>query len=105
MAEVWDERIELIHDSNARFENYLVDYQGRVDLFMYNLGYLPGGDKSITTDSATTLKSLSSALELLAVGGLLCVVCYPGHEEGARESQAVEAFFAAEVEAGKVTTH
>lgn len=56
-----------------------------VQLVIYNLGYLPGGDKRITTLSKTTITSIKKSLELLIPGGLLSITCYPGHEEGAVE--------------------
>jgi len=58
-------------------------------LIVYNLGYLPGGDKSITTQSITTLTSLQKAAKLLEERGALSVTCYPGHPEGKREEEAV----------------
>ena len=61
-----------------------------VRLVVYNLGYLPGGDKGLTSRVETTLKSVARALELLLVGGALSIMCYPGHEEGAREEKALE---------------
>jgi Putative rRNA methylase len=57
-------------------------------LVVYNLGYLPGGDKSITTQTDTTLKSLKKALEADAIS----IMCYPGHTEGARELTAITQF-------------
>lgn len=59
-------------------------------LIVYNLGYLPGGDKDLTTKTEDTIFSVESSLELLVVGGMLSVMCYPGHEEGARETKAVK---------------
>lgn len=56
---------------------------------VFNLGYLPGGDHRIATGSGTTLAALARALDLLHPGGLLSVVCYPGHAEGATEAAAV----------------
>ncbi|MFN0065363.1 MAG: class I SAM-dependent methyltransferase [Chlamydiales bacterium] len=61
-------------------------------LIVYNLGYLPGSDKSITTMTETTLVSLDKAVSLLQPGGLLSITCYPGHSEGAREAKAVLAW-------------
>lgn len=58
-------------------------------LIVYNLGYLPGGDKSIVTTVETTLKSLDNALLLLADDGALSITCYPGHAEGQREEAAI----------------
>lgn len=57
-------------------------------LIVYNLGYLPGGDKTITTRAETTLKSVQLGFERLPTGGALSIVCYP-HEEGTRESDAL----------------
>lgn len=60
-----------------------------VRLVVFNLGYLPGGDKGITTRVSTTLKSIQNALSLLQMGGCLCITAYPGHAEGAREETAL----------------
>lgn len=60
-----------------------------VRLIVYNLGYLPGGDKSLTTRTESTLTSLILASELIAQQGVICITCYPGHEEGAREEEAL----------------
>jgi 16S rRNA C1402 N4-methylase RsmH len=64
----------------------------RAKLIVYNLGYLPGGDKSLTTQTGTTLKSLQNALNVLEPGGALSIMCYPGHEEGQVEESAVLAW-------------
>lgn len=63
--------------------------QEPVKLIVYNLGYLPGGDKGITTMETTTLASLAKACELVAPSGMISIMCYPGHEEGAREEGGV----------------
>ncbi len=60
-----------------------------VKLFVYNLGYLPGGDKTLTTLSETTLLSLKRALDLVMPGGAISVTCYPGHPEGALEESKI----------------
>lgn len=59
-------------------------------LFHYNLGYLPRGDKCITTLKATTVVSIQKALTLVADRGVITVVCYPGHREGEKEMIALE---------------
>lgn len=61
-----------------------------IKLIVYNLGYLPKGDKSITTMTETTLMSIEKALEL---GKVLSITCYPGHEEGKREEEELIKFF------------
>jgi protein-L-isoaspartate O-methyltransferase len=63
-----------------------------VQAVMFNLGYLPGGSHDIITRSYTTVQALQAATQLLAVGGLITVVVYPGHPGGIEEQQAVECF-------------
>ena len=63
--------------------------EGPVSLVMFNLGYLPAGDKKITTLWENTQKAVEAALRLLKTGGLLLVCIYPGHEEGSREKSGL----------------
>jgi len=56
-----------------------------IDFVIYNLGYLPKGDKSITTNAETTLISIKNAMKKLCKWGIIIIVIYPGHEEGKRE--------------------
>lgn len=76
----------LLSDSHANMARYVF---GEVRAVMFNLGYLPGGDKSIITRPGTTLQALSVAMELLGSGGILTVMCYPGHDGGNEESGLV----------------
>jgi len=79
-------------DHGALLDELRKDAAGRVAAIMFNLGYLPGADKSITTTAESTGTALSHALELLRPGGVLTIVAYPGHAAGARESDVVDAF-------------
>lgn len=65
---------------------------GPVKVIVFNLGYLPGGDKKTVTRTDSTLAALEQATALIAPNGLLSVMCYPGHEGGAAEAEAVETF-------------
>ncbi|MEI6714476.1 MAG: class I SAM-dependent methyltransferase [Verrucomicrobiota bacterium] len=62
---------------------------GAIDAVVFNLGYLPGQDKTLTTLSDSTLAALESSLELLKPGGILSVITYPGHATGAEEALCV----------------
>lgn len=84
------DRIILCNQSNETIHE-IVSPQAP-HLIVYNLGYLPGGDKTITTQTETTLMSIKSCLRLLSPGGALSITCYPGHEEGAREEKAIIEF-------------
>ena len=62
---------------------------------MFNLGYLPGGDKSVTTLRTTTLEAIRKAVDKLTVGGVLTVTIYPGHPEGKIEGELIEEYLCA----------
>jgi SAM-dependent methyltransferase len=61
-------------------------------LIVYNLGYLPGSDKTVVTDALETLKSLKEALSLLKPGGAICLTCYVGHSGGEEEEKILLSF-------------
>lgn len=63
-------------------------------VIVFNLGYLPGGDKAKITRTECTITALKQAVELISPNGLLSVMCYPGHEGGKEESEAVETYLA-----------
>ena len=60
-----------------------------VDLILFNLGYLPGGDHSVCTRAETTLPALEAALTLLKPGGAVGVIIYSGGDTGNEEKDAV----------------
>lgn len=63
-----------------------------IDLVIFNLGYLPSGDKSITTKSDTTLNGLKKMINRIALNDnmLIILVLYPGHTEGKIESDLID---------------
>ena len=65
------------------------DCRGRVAAVVFNLGYLPGGDRHTTTQNDSTLAALEQALALLRPGGALSVLAYRGHPGGRDEARAV----------------
>lgn len=85
-----DGRVELCLRSHAQMGEVV---QGSVAAVMFNLGYLPGGDKNCVTRTQETLVALEIACSLLVDGGMMTVMCYVGHEGGAEEGKAVRAFF------------
>nr|XP_043608523.1 putative rRNA methylase YtqB [Erigeron canadensis] len=63
-----------------------------VRLVAFNLGYLPGGDKTIITNSKTTLLGMEAASRIIASGGLISLLVYVGHPGGMEEYKMVEEF-------------
>lgn len=80
------ENVTIINDSHHLLKKYVTE---QVDCIMYNLGFLPGGDKEITTKSDTSLKSISEGLELLNNGGYMTICLYKGHTEGKEEENVI----------------
>lgn len=89
-AEVLD-RVTLIQSGHEQMDRHLPSAaQKRVGAVMFNLGYLPGSDKSTITTPDTTLPALNHALRCLKPGGIITVVQYVGHPGGKEEAQAVD---------------
>lgn len=83
------QNVHLILSSHEYFTDY---FDGELEGGVFNLGYLPGGDKSLTTQTASTLEAVSLALSRLSPTGILVLVLYPGHPEGKEESRMTELF-------------
>jgi len=78
------ERVKYFNDGHEKMIDYI---DGPVNAVIYNLGYLPGGDHRVTTTRQKTEISFKQALTLLAPGGVIIVVLYPGHPEGREEKE------------------
>lgn len=83
------ERVSLHGCSHSRMREAVPD---GVKAVMFNLGYLPGSDHAVKTVKEETVPAVQAASELLLPGGVLTVMCYPGHEGGREECEAVEEF-------------
>jgi len=79
--------VELICSGHETLPDYV---EGEIRAAIFNLGYLPAGNKTITTSPKTTCVALGHAFERLSAPGLINVVVYPGHEGGKDEAEAVE---------------
>ncbi|MBQ8654632.1 MAG: class I SAM-dependent methyltransferase [Clostridia bacterium] len=79
-------RCELHAEGHQHIPDYV---HTPVRAAVFNLGWLPGGDKSVTTRWETTFAAISAALKLLVRDGVCTVCAYPGHAEGDRERGAL----------------
>ena len=83
-------RVSLLLQSHASVEDHIsTAMRNRIKAVMFNLGYLPGSDKSVTTRGQSTLIALNAVLPHMASGGSISVVAYRGHSGGEEETQAV----------------
>lgn len=76
----------VINDSHHLFKNYISE---EVNCIMYNLGFLPGGNKNITTLHKTSLESIKEGLNILKSGGIMTICIYRGHYEGKIEETCI----------------
>lgn len=81
--------VKLINDGHENMDNYISE---RVKLIIFNLGYLPKGEHSITTKADTTLIALKKALNLIDKNGVVILVIYYGHEQGKTEKMSLEEY-------------
>ena len=83
--------VTLIQDCHSHIRKYI---STELSAVMFNLGWLPDHDKSITTKTETTLLAIRNSMELLKRGGRILIVMYPGHEEGRLEGIEIEKMLA-----------
>lgn len=78
------DNVTLILDSHSNAVNYVKE---KICAGVFNLGYLPGSDKKITTMRETTMKAVRDAISMLEDDGILLIAVYPGHAEGTAEGE------------------
>ncbi len=85
--------VQLFQKNHATLDETLpVGWKGHTAAAIFNLGYLPGGNPEVITETHTTLIALNSALEALKSSGLLISMLYPGHPGGDIEATAAKAW-------------
>lgn len=85
------QNIKFICDNHINIKKYV---KTKIKGAIFNLGYLPGENKEITTTKENTLKALAEVLDLLEIGGRIVLVIYRGHPQGLQESRALEDYLA-----------
>lgn len=78
--------ISFIHYGHENIGSHV---KAPVKAGIFNLGYLPGGDKSITTAYQTTIAAINELFKLLTAGGRIIIVVYHGHDSGKIERDAL----------------
>jgi predicted methyltransferase len=80
---------ELVAAGHERLGEFVA---APVRAVVFNLGYLPGGDKSCVTRPESTAAAMQQGSDLLIPGGIMTIAVYTGHPGGAEEGAAVEAW-------------
>ena len=85
------QRVTCIHLGHESMAQYIpTPLHGRISTIVFNLGYLPGGDKSHVTLLESTLAALRQAIDLLMPKGLISIIAYTGHPGGREEAEAIK---------------
>lgn len=82
-------KVQLIQSGHEDIDKFVKE---PVDLVVYNLGYLPKGDKEITTTYDKSLVSLKKAMKLIKKNGLIIMTVYPGHQAGKVELEEISKY-------------
>ncbi|MDO4814957.1 MAG: class I SAM-dependent methyltransferase [Gemella sp.] len=82
-------KVQVIKDGHQNFDDYVNE---KIRAVVFNLGYLPNADHSITTLGQTTKLALEKMLKVLEVGGIIVMVVYWGHENGKLEKNIIEEY-------------
>lgn len=85
--------ISYVLDSHAHLNQHIKEeHKQKIRAAIFNLGYLPGSDKTKITMSSSTIPAIEQLLEHLLPNGLIIIVVYSGHSGGEEEKEAVLAF-------------
>jgi predicted methyltransferase len=68
------------------------EHHGKVTGAIFNLGYLPGGDKTIVTKPKTTIAAIEQLLKIMVPEGIIVLVIYHGHPGGTFERDSLLQF-------------
>ena len=80
-----DTKFHLINDCHGNIHQYI---NRPVDAAVFNLGYLPGSDHTVTTTWNELCKALNALLfHLIKPGGIISIISYGGHQEGKEEQE------------------
>ncbi len=89
-AQNLNERVSLFQKGHEHVKASVPEKDhGKITGAVFNLGYLPGGDKSIVTGPTTTIAAVEQLLDIMAPEGIIVIVIYHGHPEGQLERDSL----------------
>jgi ubiquinone/menaquinone biosynthesis C-methylase UbiE len=84
------DRLKTVLASHSAIKTFVDEkHKGNIQVAMFNLGYLPGGNHQIVTTANSTTSALTSTYSVLKEGGVITVLCYRGHPQGLNETNEV----------------
>lgn len=83
----FSENFKFILDNHKNLDLYVKE---KIDLAIFNLGYLPTSDKTITTNYKDVIEALKKIFKKSSTNSMVLITFYPGHPAGKEESIYVE---------------
>ncbi|TYS55524.1 methyltransferase domain-containing protein [Bacillus infantis] len=81
-----EERATLFHSGHEQLLECIPPvHHKKIAAAIFNLGYLPGSDKTLVTRPRTTISAIEQLLEVMPAEAVIVLVIYHGHFEGAVE--------------------
>ncbi len=81
------DNVQFILDSHSNLSTYAKS--NTVSCIVFNFGYLPSGDHTISTTKETSIPAITQGLDLLKKGGLMSLCIYSGGDSGFDERDAL----------------
>ena len=81
-----EERVELVLKSHTEMGKRIRE---EVSCIVFNFGYLPGGDHSLSTKKESSITAIETGLSLLKKGGLMSLCIYSGGDSGFEEKYGI----------------
>ena len=84
------QNFKLIRDCHTCFPLHLPQsLKGQIRAFTFNLGYLPGSDKLVITETQKSLQAIKEAYRWISIDGIISVISYRGHHGGKEEFNGI----------------
>lgn len=79
---------KLVTDSHENVLEYLED--NKIDVALFNLGYLPNSDKSIKTNYISTINAIKNIMSRLKDWGKIFISAYMTHDNGEESGHVLD---------------
>lgn len=84
------DRVTIFHSGHEHLLQLIpTNFHCKISGAIFNLGYLPGSDKTIVTKPETTIAAIHQLLEIMTSEGIIVLVIYHGHKGGAEERDSL----------------
>lgn len=89
----FSDRVSFFHQGHEKLSECIPSEEhGKITGAIFNLGYMPGSDKTVITKPDTTISAIEQLLEIMAPEGIIVIVIYHGHPGGDVERDGLRQF-------------